>query len=309
MEVVALPSVTSLQVAEHVREHYPLFPPDNRIIVWDLHRPRIGTDTSYAFHRKNRWVVPHTKPLTACLGTNSATYVLGSSEQAKGTLYYLMDYIVKNPTACANTLSLIYEARMHTQKYGSRAEDAHTAERKATYFLNRIVNQISAKSEISVMMASAALLGIKSSVSSHKFVYVYIQPAITFVKWRLQHPILRDEGSDPEMNEDEEEKDALALDEGGDLMESFSADNFKAPPSNTAGELYHVNGKYVAIPSHIHYAYRGIYLQMLSFYEYCPMIQVVKKTTAVSTTNGRYLFDCRHPLFATHEQMQQSASS
>jgi hypothetical protein len=184
IEVVALPSINAMVVSDTTREHYPLYSPDSRIIVWELHRPRIGTDTAYIFHRKNRWVVPFTKALTACLGTNTANLMLGSSEQAKGSMFYMMDYMVKNATACANTLSLIYEARLTTQRYGSTADDAGTDERKTTHFLNRIVNQISAKSEISVMMASAALLGMPSSVSSHKFKYVYIQPAIAFVKTR-----------------------------------------------------------------------------------------------------------------------------
>jgi hypothetical protein len=62
---------------------------------------------------------------------------------------------------------------------------------EALFFMTRIVNHIGFKSEISVMMAAAVLLGLKSSVSSHQFEYVCIQPAIAFVeKCLIQNAIV-----------------------------------------------------------------------------------------------------------------------
>ena len=140
-----LSHVLPLYVSAEVVENYPLYYPDNRMIVWELKRPLIGSDTSYMYHRKNRWVVAYSKPLSAVSGTNTAVYHMGSAVQAKSTMRYVMDYLVKDATACTNLLSVIFEARQVTAKYKSRAEDLETSERKATHFLTRVINNMSKK--------------------------------------------------------------------------------------------------------------------------------------------------------------------
>jgi hypothetical protein len=102
--------------------------------------------------------------------------------------------------------------------------------------------------------------------------------------------------------------------------------------NNTAGKLFHVGGKYISIPQHVHYAYRGEALKQYSLMEYLCIIQVMpmltkkikKKSTQVDADddevtedqayidpanykNGRIPFDTRHPLCSTHVQMIRSS--
>jgi hypothetical protein len=114
------------------------------------------------------------------------------------------------------------------------------------------------------------------------------------------------DGRDADFIDNDEADELEQQHNDDDHVDDFDLGGFEAPQNNSAGELYHVNGAFISIPSHIHYAYRGPLLQTLSFYEYCPMISVMPKTDGI-TTNGRYPFDQRHPLYATHVQMQQSA--
>ena len=298
-EVMPLTMIPSLRQ----QELYPLYCPDNRLILWELKRSLVGTDTSYHYHRKNRWVVPYTKAFAATVGSNTATYMLGSSEQANGALHYMLDYVSKDPTALANVLSLIYEAKRVTSKYKSTAEDFHTEERRSTHFLNRIVNNISAKSEVSVTMASAALLGMSSALCSHQYQYVYIQPAIVFVKQLLSQ-------ADSLCNNnllDTQEIASEQEDSDSENDDSGSKATPEVPGDNAAGTLYHVDGQYLSVPQHIHYAYRGIQLQSYSFCEYVTLIKVTPKSTnSTPTVNARINFDKRHPLFLSHTQMLKS---
>jgi hypothetical protein len=182
MQPFPLNEITPLAINCDIIANYPLYHRDDRVIVWELKRGFVGDDTSYEFYRKNRYVVPYSPPLSAVLGSNTAAYLLGSEEQAKGAEYYIMDYMTKNKTALANIVPLMHEALMHTKKYKSKAEDSNSIERKATHFLTTMNNKLSTMSEVSAVMASAALLGLKSSVCSHQFTYIYILPAIDFVK-------------------------------------------------------------------------------------------------------------------------------
>ena len=324
---IALPRIKPMQVEDDTTQNYPLFAPDNRLIVWELKRPLIGTDTSYYYHRKNRWVVPFTKALAANIGSNTATYHLGSTEQALAAMEYMLNYMIKDATALTNVVSLLYEARKVTRKHRSQAEDADTEERQATHFLNRIVNNVSSKSEVSITMAAASLLGMSAVMCSHQFEYVYIQPAIQYVKDNIQ-------SAEDEVPAEETTAD-VELDNDDDDVEC-DMNHLHIPANNTAGKIYKVQGKYIAIPQHIHYAFRGKSLDSYCFMEYISIMQVVPQRirrcrrnvgTSSSTCtredekeiedddyinpdeyhNARIPFDPRHPLSETHCQMIKSA--
>ena len=332
LEPKALPTVTPLLQSGimHDSDQYPLYYPDNRVILWELRRSTVGQDTSYKYHRKNRWVVPYNKAMAATMGTNTATYMLGSAAQAQGALYYIMDYMVKDPTAIVNVLSLIHEARRVTNKYQSVADDRDAMERKATRFLTRIVNNVSVKSEVPVTMAAAALLDMTSTMSSHHFQYVYIEPAVSFLKVTIaeilrQQTINRlNEAFDEEvpMSPTDEHSSSLLEDTTNDDDDDIIMDDAEIPANNAAGELYHVGGKYISVPQHIHYAYRGSELQTFCFQEYICIITVLPMTkprqqeegvdgSSNDTTyrNARFHFHRGHPLYLTHIQMIRSSIS
>ena len=186
IQVRPLDETTELVIDIDITNNWPLYPPDERIIARELTRGYVGEDSSYEFYQKNRFIVPFSKSLTAVTGSNSAIYHLGSEKQAKGASYYIMNYMTKDATEMKNILSLIYEAMIQATKYKSQAVDWNSDERKATKFLTSINNNLSAKSEMSAIMAAAGLLGMKSFISSHPVTYIYIHPAIDFVRSQLK---------------------------------------------------------------------------------------------------------------------------
>jgi hypothetical protein len=81
----------------------------------------------------------------------------------------LIKYVTKNPTKLANTISVIFHCQRKIEEYPSKADDAGSAERNASYLLYKIINTLSSQNEISAMMASASLLGMPAKMSSQSF--------------------------------------------------------------------------------------------------------------------------------------------
>ena len=215
--------------------------------------------------------------MTAVLRSNTALLLLGSQEQSKAAMYYIMDYMTKDATVLTNVISLVHEARLQTIKFKSQAPDSNTKQRKATQFLTCINNKLATKSEIPGVMAAAALIGMKSKVCSHTFTYLYIEPAIAYVRFKFNHNDTDQENctGNGHVSSDEEDCEIKDnVDTETDLNEKNSP-----PPNNGAGELFKINGQYTAIQQFFHYAYRGTHLRHLNLYEYICSIQVVNIIT------------------------------
>ena len=190
------------------------------------------------------------------------------------------------------------------------------------------------KSEIPGVMAAAALIDMKSKVCSHTFTYLYNEPAIAYVRFKLNHNDTDQENCTRNGHVSSDEEDCEIkdnVDTETDLNEKNSP-----PPNNGAGELFKINGQYTAIQQFFHYAYRGTHLRHLNLYEYICSIQVVNIITkkiprpisphvsdeSISETeekeqgspfinptdykNDRFRFHEDHPLYATHTQMTRS---
>jgi hypothetical protein len=155
----------------HPTEMNVLPPADRRILAWELCRPLV--DDGY--------VVAFNLVMSAVLACNMALYHLGSKMQAKSTLFYLLKYMTKDATALANCLAALYEARRHVAQYPSKAADSGTPMRTAQHMLNRLLNNISGKAEVSAEMAAAALLGMPSTMASHDTHWCFIRTAVAFV--------------------------------------------------------------------------------------------------------------------------------
>jgi hypothetical protein len=64
----------------------PLLPPDDRVIVWDTHRPNEHDANVIAFNRA----------CSVVLGCNTSMNQLGAWEQSKSTAFYMFKYMLKN---------------------------------------------------------------------------------------------------------------------------------------------------------------------------------------------------------------------
>lgn len=108
---------------------------------------------------RNGLIVEYNEIISAMLGCNTNVSILGSEEQAKSTLLYLLKYVTKPPTEITHSISLIHHARRTIEKYPSVAEDSGTDKRTAMHLLNRVTNKISSTIEVSSSFASLAILG------------------------------------------------------------------------------------------------------------------------------------------------------
>jgi len=255
-------------VQPEVMKHYPFDIPDIRTIVYSLKRPyNQGLSVSDPLYNRNGLVVPFNPACSAVLGCNTAMMLLGSIEQCKTAIFYTLDYMTKDAQALENSLSVIYNAKMQISKNQSKASDSGSAERNTKHILQRIVNNLSGQVETSAMMAAASLLGMPSTMCSHSFWFCYIRPAIHFVKQILTSTDAI--FSDIELTENDTDENS------DDLFDDVS----RSQTSSDAGtsQIFEIQGKYIAVHQHIHYAYRGLNLRHLSFYEYCGIIQISKK--------------------------------
>lgn len=73
--------------------------------------------------KRNGLIVEFNEVITGMLGCNTNAGVLGSVEQAKRTLFYLLKYVTKPTTEITPSISLIQQARRTVENYPSVAED------------------------------------------------------------------------------------------------------------------------------------------------------------------------------------------
>lgn len=77
--------------------------------------------------KRNGLIVEFNEVITALLGCNTNVGVLGSEEQAKSTLCYLLKYETKPTSEITHKISLIKNARRTVEKSSfSSAEDSRT---------------------------------------------------------------------------------------------------------------------------------------------------------------------------------------
>jgi hypothetical protein len=119
----------------------------------------------------NGSVVAYNPALTACVGSNTAAYVLGNTTQSNGSIYYICPYIAKNKAAADTILTTFEKATNDVIRNPSIAADTGTSLRTVTHLLQRVTNSLSRKMEITDTQAVACLLGMGPELTSEKFVY------------------------------------------------------------------------------------------------------------------------------------------
>lgn len=182
---------------------------DDRILFWEMYRPRISylldgvfsvenektgefsatdEDLQDQFNAlepelqdqivrcmlgRNGMVVETSDVAAVLLGCNTNLSILGSDSQSKASMCYLLKYITKPPAEIFQSLSLLYHARMKIQKYPSKAEDTGSDRRTAMHYVSCIMNQTNGLNEVSSQMAGAAIIGMPAETMSHKFTLVF----------------------------------------------------------------------------------------------------------------------------------------
>ena len=115
---------------------------------------------------RNLSVVQYNPLLSSLIGANTAVYHLGNETQSTNALCYIAPYISKNNVPIAECISTIKTSLKKVKEYPSTAKDTGTDDRDTIYFMQKLINQLDAKMEVSDVQASAAVLGMKSMPSS-----------------------------------------------------------------------------------------------------------------------------------------------
>ena len=136
-------------------------------ILVEVLTPEYQLKLDAALRERNMWVADYNETLTALRGCNTAVYLLSSGPAAKSALFYIMDYITKDPTERAATLSLTLLAKADVDAHPSVAANSGSEERTAQHWLNRILNKFNGSGEYSAMLAASCLLGGSPEPATH----------------------------------------------------------------------------------------------------------------------------------------------
>ena len=131
--------------------------------------------------KEDRRVVPYNPIFSAALQCNTAwefTY------DSSGCANYMAqaNYMAKDENNITASAALFYNCLLHTQKYESVAADAGTDIRSVKHLAQRFLNSCIGKVEIGAQLAAHALLGHEGYMSSEKFWFTHIYPAVKFVR-------------------------------------------------------------------------------------------------------------------------------
>ena len=293
---------------------YPVNPPDNRILAYELARPEVFTgdsfedlldDDSLPVELKveleqlpwnaKQWLVECLKgrngnvveviPLvSAALGCNTCSYPLGSMEQAKAAMYYIVEYMVKDPIQVAAAVVLIQKARIKAIRFRSVAEDRDTEIRQSMNFLMKTVNLFTGAKEVPATMAAMVLNGRSRFVSNHHHENLNVTGAVKYVRaevfgekdaYQREERVVQEESRECVSDDEEEDIDdddqedsaerAAAVETMVDLLP-------KTEPCDTQGtvDVYKVKGgkqKAVLYPEIYNYRTGGD-MKLMSLYEF-----------------------------------------
>ena len=253
----------------------------------------------------NGYVVECNEAISATLGCNTNVSLLGSETQAKATLFYLIKYVAKHPTELVHSLAILHHVRKQMDKYPSKAEDPHSDERSAMYFVSKVANSLNGTVEVSAQMANLAILGAPAETSSCSFFLVFVSSALRYV---YSHENYKDCSKEDEL-QNQKQSETIKYDEYqlgyeteensdeddelyGDVMENVFKDvaeqefnpfetetNEQSEKDHPFGnsEIYKGPEGIVAVPQHIHYSFRGHHLLHYSLYEYAALIDIIPK--------------------------------
>jgi hypothetical protein len=298
------------------RATHPLPESDPRCIVWELMREEIDAEAVIqglapdikneidllndqtkgllmkALAVRNGAVVEFSPALTECLGCNTAAYLLGSEEQARSALFYLVKYMMKDSVALGNSLPVIRQAMKHVNSYESHATDAGSDSRTNKFFMQRIVNGFTGLAEISDTQCAACLLGMRSMVSTEAHWFSFIKTAVAF---QLQQQIeFQENGCNPnnawgdDSDFEDHPPDSMS-DHGQDddileNMDSWAGLGGDDDTSDTRGkgrfgkmQIFKIGNECIPVGQHTHYMFRGEALERMNYYEWCSIIKVIPK--------------------------------
>ena len=253
--------------------------------------------------------------LSSSLGWNCCVNFIAAAGSAQSAIYYISNYMSKNPTVAKAILPLVYTAICKRKLYPSSADDKGTQRRNATYLTQIVLNLLNGGDECSDQMAASAVYNLKSYMSSHSFVNLYVIDFLKYVKSggnSLDDEITH--ASDMEDGTDDEGKDSQLADMS---LHGVCNTGYGQQPRATHQRLSAEEGSgvHIAVVKNVEdYIYRGKDLEkkIVSPYTYRALITRVgrrqmERRSSVKHHPGKqksltFEFDEEHPLAHSHVQ-------
>jgi len=267
----------------------------------------------------NGYVVQYNKLLTALLGCNTNSMLLGSTEQSKAATFYIGPYIDKNKNPLIESLDIVLKAMDLARKYPSVADDSDTPRRITQLIMTKILNQLNNLMEVSDTQAAAGLLGISAGMCSDKFVvydanchnnFVSDECKIfsttdntdsgtdddTYIYSSMDDSSLNDnsysDGEDSDMIPSEVEIDDNTShgDSDCDYLPSVPDRNESLPFYNSAYGSYPLykgnDNQLIPVPYPLLYRCRGEELKELNRYEYFSSVEIIRNKKVTATQHN-----------------------
>ena len=128
------------------------------------------------------YISPYHPDLVNVCCSNVNSQGLFAPAQARSAAFYNANYLKKDAYVISSSLACLLEALDHVQNYESVAEDAGTLRRQFCQTLQRLINNMTARHEVSSQQAAATCLGYDTHFSSDRFWFSFPQTARSFLK-------------------------------------------------------------------------------------------------------------------------------
>ena len=158
-------------INEFIPEEWSLFLKEELNLMERKQIIQMMGDLKEGIENLNSNVVMYNKLLLASTKCNSASYMLSNEQNAINAMIYLAPYMSKGKHDLGQYLATLQEAVKMCKKYPSVSEDRDTIDRQIIYLMESFINKADCLEEISDTQISAALIGLKSTTTTNKFVW------------------------------------------------------------------------------------------------------------------------------------------
>lgn len=162
---------------------------------------------------RNGCVADFNQHFTGARGCNTAMYLLHNSVSARVAVFYLLDYLTKNPTQRASTAAVVLDAQQHVAKFPSQAADSGSDQRNTRHHINRVMNALAAKDagEYPLPLTANSILGAPAEQLSHNVVTINLNASFNFIRQHMTEEQLKPDFGDFDERADGPDVDLFGL--------------------------------------------------------------------------------------------------
>ena len=130
--------------------------------------------------KSNGEIATYNPILSLCLGSHNNASLLGTEEQAKSAIFYVCPYMGKLKYPLLHSLAVINQVAQDIKKFPSIAPDSGSNSRTTKHLLQRTLNNMLLKMELSDFQVCADLLGLPCLIRTDPFAYLDYSAAMAY---------------------------------------------------------------------------------------------------------------------------------